>query len=367
MYKVSHICSNFDSFFVDFMKQQEKDGLDFRTFYFRSRERGYPTVTAPNLDIRLNFNQWMRYFFFLKELEVLLDYKKFYKNEKFDLYHAHTLFSNGYIAYRLNKNDNKPYIVAVRDTDINVFFKYRPYLRGIGKKILLNSSHVVFISGNYKDELFDIYLNDKEKKIIEDKFSIIPNGINNYFLDNTYRRAKCKEKKVIKLLTVGHIMKRKNQLVVCEAIHELIKEGYNIEYMIVGKILDKKYFSNIKKYSFVTHVDFVEKEELLQFYRNSDVFIMPSQTETFGLTYIESLSQSLPIIYSKGQGVESYFKDGEVGKAVTHNSVKEIKKAILEISNDLDMSSDRLVSKSLEFNWERINKSYISIYESIIK
>ena len=43
---------------------------------------------------------------------------------------------------------------------------------------------------------------------------------------------------------------------------------------------------------------------------------MPSRYETFGLVYGEAMSQGLPIIYSKGQGVDGYFKEGTVGYGV---------------------------------------------------
>jgi glycosyltransferase involved in cell wall biosynthesis len=58
------------------------------------------------------------------------------------------------------------------------------------------------------------------------------------------------------------------------------------------------------------------KEKLLNNYRNSDIFIMPSYNETFGLVYIEAMSQGLPIIYTQNEGVDGYFKEGSVGYSV---------------------------------------------------
>ena len=43
---------------------------------------------------------------------------------QFDIIHATTLFSDGAIAYRIYKKYNIPYIIAVRNTDINTFLKY---------------------------------------------------------------------------------------------------------------------------------------------------------------------------------------------------------------------------------------------------
>jgi len=43
---------------------------------------------------------------------------------------------------------------------------------------------------------------------------------------------------------------------------------------------------------------------------------MPSITETFGLVYAEALSQGLPVLYTRGQGFDRQFEEGEVGYAV---------------------------------------------------
>ena len=40
-------------------------------------------------------------------------------------------------------------------------------------------------------------------------------------------------------------------------------------------------------------------------------FCLPSHAETFGLVYVEAMSQGLPIIY-EGQGFDKQFQDGEV-------------------------------------------------------
>ena len=38
-------------------------------------------------------------------------------------------------------------------------------------------------------------------------------------------------------------------------------------------------------------------------YRENDIYVMPSIIETFGLVYAEAMSQGLPVIYTRGQGL----------------------------------------------------------------
>src|SRR5690606_12821049 len=53
------------------------------------------------------------------------------------------------------------------------------------------------------------------------------------------------------------------------------------------------------------------------------ILAMPSIHETFGLVYIEALSQGLPVLYSKGQGIDGVF-NSTVGEAVNPHSVNDI-------------------------------------------
>ena len=63
-----------------------------------------------------------------------------------DIIHAHNLFSDGSVAYSLHRTYHKPYIVAIRNTDVNVFFKYFVFDRKLGYQILLSASKIVLIS-----------------------------------------------------------------------------------------------------------------------------------------------------------------------------------------------------------------------------
>lgn len=67
------------------------------------------------------------------------------------MFHAHTLFSNGYIAWEAKKRLGIPYIVAVRDVDVNVFFKYRINLRKLGIEILKETERIIYLSKSYRN------------------------------------------------------------------------------------------------------------------------------------------------------------------------------------------------------------------------
>jgi len=124
-----------------------------------------------------------------------------------------------------------------------------------------------------------------------------------------------------------------------------------------------------------SNCDFVEykgiikdKNLLMKALRNNALFAMPSIHDTFGLTYLEALSQQLPVIYTKRQGIDGLFEDknNPVGIAVNPLSVDEIAEAIKAILTNPNIYSNRQVDFSM-FNWNNIADKYISDYEEVIK
>ena len=64
------------------------------------------------------------------------------KDLNFDLAHATTLFSDGPIAYRLWQERTVPYVVTVRNTDINDFLAMAPWAWPIGMKVLKHAQKI---------------------------------------------------------------------------------------------------------------------------------------------------------------------------------------------------------------------------------
>jgi glycosyltransferase involved in cell wall biosynthesis len=94
---------------------------------------------------------------------------------------------------------------------------------------------------------------------------------------------------------------------------------------------------------------------------------MPSYKETFGIAYIEALSQGLPVIYSRGQGVDGYFEKGTVGEATDPASEAEIAISIRSIISRLENVRKLCIESSKRFGWPRIAGEYLKIYGHVIQ
>lgn len=368
--KILHINSYYNGsfFYKNLYDKQIEEGLDIGVYVpvasntdLSKLQLGEYTKISPN------HGKYDRIFFHYKHNKIYKDILDQYDLKSVDLFHAHSLFSNGYIAYKLHQDFGVPYIVAVRNTDINVFFSKMVHLRGLGRDILKNAKKIVFISQPYRDYLLDKFIPAKDKKGILEKSVVIPNGIDKFWLDNKFTGREKPKKRDINLLYVGVVDKNKNIGATIEACKILLDEGFNVRYTIVGAIRDKKEGALIHETSFINYVDHTSKEELLNYYRSSDIFVMPSIHETFGIVYIEAMSQGLPLIYTRGQGFDGQFKDGEVGRSVDSNSAIEIAECIKDILEDYKSISTKCTENVDRFSWNRIAGTYDDLYKEVLR
>src|SRR5699024_5537052 len=137
------------------------------------------------------------------------------------------------------------YIVVVRNTDVNTFFKYMIHLRKTGVKILLEASKVIFLSNSYKDLVVDKYIPKQFKNEVLNKSLVIPNGIDQFWLKNKSSKLilnNNKPKESFKVLQVGVIKKGKNQQMSVKVVEKLRERGYVCGLTLVGEIKDYNIF-----------------------------------------------------------------------------------------------------------------------------
>ncbi|SCZ81396.1 glycosyltransferase family 4 protein [Acidaminobacter hydrogenoformans] len=366
--KTLHINSYYcgSKFYRNLYDQQVNTGLDISVFV--------PTASSlENIDdfgkyttISVNHSRYDRLIFHIKHTKILKDIIKKYDIKKYTLIHAHSLFSNGYVAMKLKKKYGIPYIVAVRNTDVNTFFKRMIHLRRMGIDIIKNANGIIFLSKCYRDEVIEKYIPKEMKELIINKTWIIPNGIDDFWMENRISIRKKPDINDLKLLYVGVVNKNKNILTTSKAIEHLRTQGIKARLTVVGRIDDYSIYDQIKELDYVDYIEPKPRNELIEIYRQNDIFIMPSIHESFGLVYAEAMSQGLPVIYTRSQGFDGQFEEGVVGFSVNCYDSKELAaKIIRTIDNysELSMNCTNLVSR---FDWNYINKIYLSCYRYII-
>ncbi|OEY71865.1 glycosyltransferase family 4 protein [Salegentibacter salarius] len=300
---------------------------------------------------------------FLFESKVKFLYKDLISKidpESFTNIYATTLFSDGTLAYKLFRDYNIPYIVTIRNTDIHIFLKYRPDLKRLAIKILSNASKVIFISKSNYENFFNHRL-IKGAQHFKQKVEVINNGIDDFWLENYYTKGFLHP--ATDILFIGKLDRNKNIINLIRGFQKLKKEQHTIRLNIVGsggandsKVRElAKEDPSIKLYGEIN-----SKEKLLQIFRKNHFFAMVSHRETFGLVYIEALSQGLPLLFSKDQGIDGTFNE-KIGVAVDSNSVNGIYEGLRFLTKNVNQFQQPLIGRQ-NFSWENVANKYFRIF-----
>ena len=318
-----------------------------------------------------------RYLYRSKISTIVSEIERSVNVGRIDFIHGHTLCVDGVAAYRLAKKYGKPFGTAVRNTDVNNYYKVFLWERPLYNKVVKSADLLFFISPSYQKLFTEGFMSASLRREKEGCIRTIPNGVNTFFVEN--RSHKPRNLSVpIKLIFISSFKKGKGLAELILATDRLRKEGYEVSLKAIGKGLpgrghdlqyEEKAEALAKVRSWVELTTFLPKEQLVEEMRNADIFAMPSKPETFGLVYVEALSQGLPIIYTKGQGFDGFYPEGKVGYASTFGNVEELAEKIKSIISQYADITNRISTLDLRenFDWDVIASKYVQYYKTVTK
>lgn len=310
--------------------------------------------------------------FFTKKIRSLQNFIDIKTDvSSYDVIHAHSLFSDGIPAYRLAKKYNLPFVVAIRNTDVHLFLKYFLHYRQLIYEVLNEARQIILISPSYTKKIQNL-IPSRFYKSIEYKFRIIPNGINKSWLENQNKKS-FKIPDIWNIVFVGNIDNNKNIMRLSKACLSSILKEHNIHLDIIGlkenqnDVITKQlnHIAN-KSNGLIKLWHRKTASEIREFYKRCSIFAMPSHKETFGLVYVEALSQGLPILYTQNEGFDGFYENGNIGIAVKPTSTKSIANGLLYVINNYSAIQKNISQLDLsKFDWNIISDRYIEIYTSI--
>lgn len=158
------------------------------------------------------------------------------------------------------------------------------------------------------------------------------------------------EDEPLRLLTIGRISQRKNQLRVVEVLARLRRErGLRFRYYVLGNVdspAHSGYMEELRRCirenglnDDVRVIEGTTDEEKVDFIDRCDVFIMLSQTsgnsvEGFGIAPIEASCRGKPVVVSDDGGMPETVVQGVTGLSVPHQSDRAIKNALLQLAEN---------------------------------
>lgn len=103
--------------------------------------------------------------------------------------------------------------------------------------------------------------------------------------------------------------------------------------------------------------------------RGSDLFLLPSATESFGLAALEAMACGVPVVASAVGGVSEVVTDGETGFLAPVGDVAGMTERALRILRDADLHARlgaNAAARALEFSADRIVPRYEKLYEQLL-
>lgn len=281
-----------------------------------------------------------------------------------DCVFATTLFSDGGLAYKLYKKYRIPYIVAVRMTDFGPYLNHTKLLWQYGRDILQNAKKIILINRAYKQLLQTHEFSRDLWDEIKDRVIVRPNGIDSFWIDNLYKGKHSNDGSIC---YVGNFSKRKNVLSLIAAVNMLRKDYPNLRLSLIGEKGEEEETIKLQAQnkSYINLIGPIyDRSQLLKLYRQHSIFAMVSKSETFGLVYLEALSQNLRLLYSKGTGIDGMLDN--VGVPVDANSVESIANGLRQLIDNYENINDNSQIDFSDFNWDNISDHYYCLFKEIL-
>ena len=110
---------------------------------------------------------------------------------------------------------------------------------------------------------------------------------------------------------------------------------------------------------------FLRGEELAAAYASSDVFVMPSRTETLGLVVLEAMSSGLPVVGARAGGIPEMIVDGETGALFeTENEAIEAIRPLLRCPDKRRSVGTRARAYAAEHSWKPATLKLLEHYQT---
>lgn len=299
-------------------------------------------------------------YFFELNLEIYPYIKKNFKKINPDIIHVHgyhTLFSPE-IMFIFKK---------IMKIQVPIFFTphYDPlnhskiagkllggfYDRYIGAKVLNLADYVISIS--------EYEANNIKKLNLPKNLSVVPNGI------NYINKEKKNKEKILRLLYVGYLLDYKGVQDIIKSVHNLIyiEKFTSVKLTIIGEGKYKKKLINLsiknKVCDFIIWKPFMEHSKILEEMKKSDILLLLSRTEGYGIVVAESLAMGTPTIVTKKTALEEFtVEKGCFGVDCPPNPI-EVARLILKISrSDIKIGP---FTKKIK-TWKKVADEYEKIY-----
>ncbi|EHK2442091.1 glycosyltransferase [Clostridium perfringens] len=285
------------------------------------------------------------------------------KHGKPDIIHAHSMIWAGYNSMKLSKVTQIPLVITEHSSILsdNILTKYE---KSLVKKGLNYANQVITVSNSLKDDLSP-YIN-------KNRIKVIPNVVNSNLFNRKGNKYIKEHNECFRFITISYLRKIKRVDLIIKAFAQKFRnEKFELFIGGDGIIIDdlKELCNKLKIENQVTFLGNLSREDVKNYIDNSDVFVLSSDYETFGVVLIEALACGKPVISTMCGGPNDIvnYKNGIL---VPKNNQEELSNAMESIfKNYKKYVSNNIIEDcynrfSEEVFIEEINKIYMKVLKS---
>ena len=291
-------------------------------------------------------------------------------NNQLDLLHVHYAIphaSAAYFARQILKKEGLdiPFITTLHGTDITLVGRDQTYAPVVTFSIN-ESDAITAVSGNLREETFKSFKIEKEIEVIpnfvdiarfhrtdKDHFKIMlaPNGERILAHVSNFRKVKRVEDVV--------------------RVFAKVREAIPCKLLMIGDGPERQAAEDLCRTLRVDHdTRFLGKQENINEILNiTDLFILPSQSESFGLSALEAMACGVPVISTNSGGLPEVNIEGQTGFLSNVGDVENMSEhAIYILSDDARLKTFKAAALQHARNFDKkdIIPMYEDLYERVI-
>jgi glycosyltransferase involved in cell wall biosynthesis len=239
----------------------------------------------------------------------------------------------------------------------------KPYKRLVLRRVLHDAAAIIVPTDDYREIICRQY------RVASDRITVIPNGTTHKISDRHKSMSGYRSEK--RLLFVGRLSPQKNIPLLLESAEAyLARYGNDIMLTLVGdgpeRVAVKSRIQQLGLNDVVTLPGAVTGSALESIYASSDLLMLTSVNESFGIVLIEAMTKGLPIISVNIPAVRNIV-DHQVNGLLVEPDPAALADAVYKLLADdvlYPVISKNNLAASHLYNWKSIAQEFITVYDS---
>jgi len=320
-----------------------------------------------------NFITWTFIFnHFMEKLVAVLN-----RNFEFNVIHIHDWLTAP-VGIASKHYLNKPLVSTVHSTEVGrAQGLHSPdsfLIDGLEWWMTYEAEKIISCSGSMKWEL------EHHFHLPSEKIIVIPNAIETSKYERRIDREAVKRRYGIApyekiVLFIGRLVPQKGVEYLVKAIPLILQQHRDVKFVIAGDGWSKNYLEDMARSAGfadkVRFLGFISDSELTELTMSSDVLVVPSVYEPFGIVALEGMAAGVPVVAASVGGLSEIIEHDRTGVLVYPKNLESLAWGVNRVlsdpgySNWLVQNAKRKVQEV--YSWEAVARRTIEVYENVCK